>query len=338
MMIHSQLTPPATRRHQVCAAHLTEVLHHDQIPRQSLISLAQQSSARLSTPGSQMHPKTCTIKANMVALCMLMVIFVVHAVSVAARASNSALTFQSARRTSQPSEMSKQFLRRPEQADSMVVPVVPFLMSNAEVISEVKGADTISNGTGWAGAMFTRGLLHGKRRPSKYSRCNLCAMISCTSETEICSGHSKKGKKLFTCRRKLFGVIRNLCIDDLPEISNLPADTLAPLRSVAVAATAPFIGCANIFGLPSGCPAAGTRGEFGNGQTFTVLRSMCPQHRCSIRPCERGSRRTIRLASACALQTPVQVHLIWVLVGCRNLGTRRRVACRCGWCQRATRP
>ena len=191
-------------------------------------------------------------------------------------------TSGSASHTSATSKASKLFVHGPELADGTILPLLPFLMEDAEVTGEVRGVDTAA---GWAGAART--LLHGKRRPAKYSRCNVCTMISCNKNTNLCSGHCKRKGKLFTCRRKGVTAAASPCTDDRPEVSNLPADTLSPLRSVAVAATAPFIGCANITGLPSGCPAEGTRGVSDDGQRFTVLGSSCEQYRYSLQQCER---------------------------------------------------
>ena len=220
----------------------------------------------------------------MAAFCMLPITF---AVSAAARVQLDAskLTSEPAWRTFQSSEASnsKHILRAPELANGTILPVLPFIVGDAEVTGDAGGEDTAG---GWAKS--TRALLHGKRRPSKYSRCPTCTLISCNGVTGVCSGHCKRKSKLFTCQRDGLEDIRSPCFDDLPEISNLPADTLGPLRSVAVAATAPFIGCANITGLPSGCPAEGTWGESADGQMFTVLDSSCQQYRYSIKQCERG--------------------------------------------------
>ena len=221
----------------------------------------------------------------MAALCTFTTIFAVLAASAAGRdpLRASKFTSQSAFHKFESNEASKHFLRGPGSAADTQVHVVPFLVADAEVTGEVRWADTVA---GWAGA--ARGLLHGKRRPSRYSRCNVCTMISCNKDTGICSGHCKKGKQLFTCRRNSIKAAQAPCTDNLPEISNLPADTLDPLHSVSVAVTAPFIGCANITGLPNGCPAAGTRGEPDDGQRFTVLGSACRQYRYSIKQCERA--------------------------------------------------
>ena len=227
---------------------------------------------------------TCTLKSCMSSLCMLTIIFAVHVVSAAARDTlrASPLSSRSARHTSEAQEASQQVLRGPELADGMMHPVLPFLMADAEVTGEVKGADTAAGL-----ATFTRALLHGKRRPSKYSRCPTCTMISLNKQTGTFSGHCKKRSKLFTCRRT--GIVASSSGQcEGPDIPNLPADTLPPLRSVSVTAPAPFIGCANITGLPSGCPTEGTRGESDDGERFTVMGSICIDYRYSIKQCENG--------------------------------------------------
>ena len=229
---------------------------------------------------SQMHPKTGTLRSSMVALSMCTIIVAVIAVSVAAGVPLRApkLTSESAWRT--PSEVSKQFIREPKMAKGTMVPMLPFQVEDSEVVSEVRGQDAQA---GWAGA--ARGLLHGKRRPSKYSRCPECTMITCNGGG-LCSGHCKRRRKQFTCRAPFIRTAAAfVCFDESPV--TVPADTLAPLRSVDVAATAPFIGCANITGLPSGCPVPGTRGESDDGQRFTVLHSLCEQYRYSLKQCER---------------------------------------------------
>ena len=241
--------------------------------------LTLQQTARV--PASlKMHCNTGTLQSSMVALCMCTIIFALHAVSVAAGMPLRApkLTSESALRT--PSEGSKQFMRKPNGPEGTMVPMLPFLVEHSEVISEVRGHDTQS---GWAGP--ARRLLHGKRRPSKYSQCPACTMITCNGGG-LCSGHCKRRRKQFTCRAPFIRTAAAfVCFDESPV--TVPADTLAPLHSVAVAASAPFIGCANITGLSSGCPAAGTRGESTDGQRFTVLGSACEQYRYSLKQCER---------------------------------------------------
>ena len=227
---------------------------------------------------------TGTLQSSMAALCTVTIIFAAHVVSVAGGVPLRApkLVSESAWRTSQSSQASNEFFRGPELADGTMVPVLPFVVEVAQVTGEVKGADAAA---GWAGG--ARGLLHGKRRRSAYSRCPTCTMITCRGQDGLCSGHCKRRRKLFTCRRQGAFNVASPCIDNRPDFTDLPPDRLPPLNSILVTANAPFIGCANITGLPSTCPAEGTRGESDDGQRFTVLGSACEQHRYSIQQCER---------------------------------------------------
>ena len=88
---------------------------------------------------------TDTLQSSMAALCTVTIIVAVHVVSVAGgvplRAPKLVSEFESAWRTSQSSQASKQFFRRPELAspdlagpevaDGMTVPVLPFVMEDA---------------------------------------------------------------------------------------------------------------------------------------------------------------------------------------------------------------
>ena len=144
---------------------------------------------------------------------------------------------------------------------------------------------------GWGrGAMWSmRGLLHGRRRPSRYSRCPECTIVTCDAE-RYCSGHCKKRGRLFTCRSA--GTSGAICLDSLsPDPETLPADRLDPLVSAELKATAPFIGCANITDTADGCPAAGTVGMLADGSDFFVRDTRCNQYRYNL-SCNSGSRPT----------------------------------------------
>ena len=144
---------------------------------------------------------------------------------------------------------------------------------------------------GWGeGAMWSmRGLLHGKRRPSRYSKCPECTLIACR-EGGGCSGHCKRGGQLFTCRS--IGITGAFCSDEQsPDPETLPVDRLEPLVSAEVQATSPFIGCANITDTADGCPAAGTNGMLADGSDFTVRETQCNQHRYNL-TCTNGPRPT----------------------------------------------
>ena len=163
----------------------------------------------------------------------------------------------------------------PELARNRLTPAIPFVSVDADVSGEIQGA--YSTAALAAGAGSARRLLHGKRRPSAYVRCNACTIISCNQDTKICTGHCRKRQSLFTCRTRTR--VSGLCSSvNKTDPLSLEAGPLDPLHSVEITATAPFIGCANITGLPSGCPADGTRGVSDDGSEFTVLGSRCEQH------------------------------------------------------------
>lgn len=146
-------------------------------------------------------------------------------------------------------------------------------------------ADEVAEDVGTAWSM--RGLLHGRRRPHKYSVCPVCTVVSCAVGGG-CLGHCKRSAKLYICRQS--GVAGGQCLDlpeDVPDPDTVPADSLSPLGSAVVEATAPFVGCANITGTADGCPAAGTQGRLADGTAFTVLNTQCHQYRYRLQ-CATG--------------------------------------------------
>ena len=171
---------------------------------------------------------------------------------------------------------SMKILHRSELAELKAPPALPFIAVDAVVTGEVWGGLNTDAAAGWAGA--ARGLLHGKRRPSAYTQCSECTVVQCNKATKVCTGHCKRKKKLFKCRTK-YKSKRPCYSADSPDPLNVEADSLESLDSVVVSIAGPYIGCANITGLPSGCPAEGTRGfnEF-HSREYTVLSSSCRQH------------------------------------------------------------
>eukprot|EP00892_Ulva_mutabilis_P008780 jgi/Ulvmu1/6274/UM028_0134.1 len=143
---------------------------------------------------------------------------------------------------------------------------------------------------GWARG--TRVLLHGRRPALLYSVCPTCTLVACSRDSgeTRCSGHCKRRRQLFTYRTQ--GVSGGQCSDlDKPDPDTVPVDRLDPLRSVALEATAPYIGCAYIVGLPSGCPAAGTAGVRPDGTAYSVLWTQCEAFRYELQ-CVEGINRT----------------------------------------------
>ena len=51
-----------------------------------------------------------------------------------------------------------------------------------------------------SGVARSRQLLHGSRRPQAYPMCNQCLLLECSKNR--CSGHCRRGKKLFDCKSK----------------------------------------------------------------------------------------------------------------------------------------
>lgn len=129
-----------------------------------------------------------------------------------------------------------------------------------------------------------RGLLHGRRSPWKYSGCPRCTLVRCSNvgARRVCSGHCKKARQLFSCssQEQTRGVC-NTPLDERPDPNTLVPDPIQPLDSVQVLAPAPYIGCANITGVPDGCPDSGTTGAFADGTPLSVFTSWCVQHRYS---------------------------------------------------------
>lgn len=126
-----------------------------------------------------------------------------------------------------------------------------------------------------------RSLLHGRRNPRQYSGCPKCTSVQCgvVGGRKICDGHCKQGKQLFKCRSQV--QTRGVCnttLDERPDPYTLQPDPIKPLDSVQVLAPAPYIGCANITGVPDGCPDPGTTGAFADGTPLSVLTSWCVQH------------------------------------------------------------
>eukprot|EP00892_Ulva_mutabilis_P008784 jgi/Ulvmu1/6278/UM028_0138.1 len=148
-------------------------------------------------------------------------------------------------------------------------------------------------GGSWAGGR--RALLHGRRRAKNYTVCPTCTLISCVAPTpenfnSRCSGHCKRNRRLYRCTGS--GAAANSCgNDDAPDPSTVPPDSLPSTSSVQVEATAPFIGCVNITGLPSGCPAAGNTGTRADGTSYRVLWTICEQHMYTLK-CSEGANKS----------------------------------------------
>eukprot|EP00892_Ulva_mutabilis_P005981 jgi/Ulvmu1/3755/UM175_0002.1 len=78
------------------------------------------------------------------------------------------------------------------------------------------------------------------------------------------------------------GVAHEETVELRPDL--LSPDQLGPMSSVVVTANVPYIGCANITGLPTGCPAPSTPG--GTSNRFELLGSSCVQHQHFLDECE----------------------------------------------------
>ena len=102
-----------------------------------------------------------------------------------------------------------------------------------------------------------RGLLHGRRKPRRYAKCNSCTIVRCAGGN-ACTGHCRKNRKVFHCSEKHRTGGKTGC-------SSRGDPTVSPLEppdSLVVTATAPFIGCVHIADRPAeaACPAPWTRG------------------------------------------------------------------------------
>ena len=151
--------------------------------------------------------------------------------------------------------------------------------------------------SGWVAG--GRRLLHGEpRKPRTYARCPNCTLLWCgrTGLGRRCTGHCRSRLQLRQCARPSPGVV---CNDTFtPDTSSdvpirEPIDPIGLAQRVAVAATAPFIGCANIADLPTGCPPSGTSGSTGGpySRTYRVTETECNQFAYDVE-CDVGAHRT----------------------------------------------
>lgn len=169
-----------------------------------------------------------------------------------------------------------------EQVDygsTMMYSVEPFEVPDADVHGPVSAAvesdllrqshSPVSGG---------RGLLHGPRQLRKYSECNNCRLVSCSTTRRFCSGHCRKNGRLFNCSTK--NAPPRVCLDPeepltVEDIEGTPPGDIPPFYTAVVSVPSPFIGCANIGNRPTGCPEPGTPATLPGGVSATVLATRC---------------------------------------------------------------
>lgn len=153
----------------------------------------------------------------------------------------------------------------------------PFVLDNSIVTGPSSAAEEAAFEATMASRQRPlRGLLHGRRRPAKNARCPNCTIVSCNTRTSLCSGHcrgpnSAAKRTLFNCSgfRGVDAALACLSVEE--NIYDLAVSVLKPRDSLIVTAPSPFIGCADIAGLRSGCPAPGTLGLLQPGGNSTAI-------------------------------------------------------------------
>lgn len=158
---------------------------------------------------------------------------------------------------------------RVRQADRHAAESAPLVIQNAVVTGPASpekqaefDADSEPHGSGLdSGAGPQRSLLHGSRRPARYSICDTCTIDSC--QGRACTGHCREDRKLFSCagKRPRRGSGPE-CLPVEQDIFDIPFSPLEPPAGLVLIAPSPYIGCVSIRGQDSriGCPSPGTRG------------------------------------------------------------------------------
>ena len=143
------------------------------------------------------------------------------------------------------------------------------------------GTDTAA--PAWPGGL--RHLLHGKRKKSKYAKCNRCSVVRCQTHTE-CTGHCKKRGKLFFCKTNRNDPRTCKRGSGPYDPETLEVDSLDPLSSLIISTGSNLIGCAEVAGQGTGCPARGTRITRGPDRGMVVEFSSCMTRRYELQDCE----------------------------------------------------
>eukprot|EP00892_Ulva_mutabilis_P012835 jgi/Ulvmu1/9924/UM058_0006.1 len=155
-------------------------------------------------------------------------------------------------------------------------PQVQLLDSDDAAAARTAGAAAARTAGGGSGG---RSLLHGTKNMKKYPKCRKCRMVSCNAQRSFCSGHCRSNGKLHYCSSKTLPKARCQSSEDrdptIEDYEGEPPDELEEYDTAVVEAPAPYIGCANIRGRPSGCPARGTLAELPDRGEAKVLFSRC---------------------------------------------------------------
>ena len=153
----------------------------------------------------------------------------------------------------------------------------PFVVGNAIVTGPSSAAEEAAFEATMASLRRPlRSLLHGRRRPARNARCPNCTIVSCSTRTGMCSGHCKgrnsaASRRLFNCSGRRGVDLALACLSVEENIYDLAVSVLEPRDSLIVTAPSPYIGCADIAGLRSGCPTPGTLGWLQPGGNSTAI-------------------------------------------------------------------
>ena len=164
----------------------------------------------------------------------------------------------------------------------VMLPVSPFEVLDADVhgpVDDELAAGLLKLFHDQSTTTASRSLLHGPKKPKKYSRCNSCRMVKCNKQTNFCTGHCRKNKQLFFCSSNSVPFASCTSADSEPptveDFEGLPPDNMTKYDTVAVSVPSPYMGCVNIGNRPTGCPARGTSAILPGRMRATVVSARC---------------------------------------------------------------
>lgn len=155
--------------------------------------------------------------------------------------------------------------------------VAPFVVSGADIhgpVSDELAAELLQESGSIAAG--DRALLHGPKLPKKYPQCNRCRIIKCNSSTR-CTGHCRRNLKLRFCSTSNIPAAACAFLEDpvIEDFEGLPPSNLSEFDTAVVSVPHPFMGCAEIGNLTTGCPARGTRATLPGMGAARVVTTRC---------------------------------------------------------------